>query len=62
MSQNRKNKDDKVKKNNKDIKANLLTKFNHEEGKVNSIGHDYFDDFKFNGALSNWLNFAVLFY
>ena len=53
MSQNRKTKDDKVKKNNKDIKANLLTKFNHEEGKVNSIGHDYFDDFKFNGALSN---------
>ena len=53
LSQNRKTKDDKVKKNNKDIKANLLTKFNHEEGKVNSIGHDYFDDFKFNGALSN---------
>ena len=53
LSQNRKTKGDKVKKNNKDIKANLLTKFNHEEGKVNSIGHDYFDDFKFNGALSN---------
>ena len=53
LSQNRKTKDDKFKKNNKDIKANLLTKFNHEEGKVNSIGHDYFDDFKFNGALSN---------
>ena len=53
LSQNRKTKVDKVKKNNKDIKANLLTKFNHEEGKVNSIGHDYFDDFKFNGALSN---------
>ena len=53
LSQNRKTKDDKVKKNNKDIKANLLTKFNHEEDKVNSIGHDYFDDFKFNGALSN---------
>jgi hypothetical protein len=53
LNQNRKTKDDKVKKNNKDIKANLLTKFNHEEGKVNSIGHDYFDDFKFNGALSN---------
>ena len=53
LSQSRKTKGDKVKKNNKDIKANLLTKFNHEEGKVNSIGHDYFDDFKFNGALSN---------
>ena len=53
LSQNRKTKGDKVKKNNKDIKTNLLTKFNHEEGKVNSIGHDYFDDFKFNGALSN---------
>ena len=53
LSQNRKTKGDKVKKKNKDIKANLLTKFNHEEGKVNSIGHDYFDDFKFNGALSN---------
>ena len=43
----------KVKHKDKDIKTNLLTKFNHEEGKVNSIGHDYFDDFKFNGALSN---------
>ena len=43
----------KVKHKDKDIKTNLLTKFNHEEGKVNSTGHDYFDDFKFNGALSN---------
>jgi len=53
LIQNGKTKDNKVKHKDKDIKTNLLTKFNHEEGKVNSIGHDYFDDFKFNGALSN---------
>ena len=53
LIQNGKTKDNKLKHKDKDIKTNLLSKFNYEEGKVNSIGHDYFDDFKFNGALSN---------
>ena len=52
LSQIRKTKNNKVKLKNKDIKKNLLTKFNHEEEKTNSIGHDFLDDFKFTGALS----------
>ena len=45
-------KDNAVKNKNKDIKSNLLSKFNYEEEKVNSNLHDYFDDFKCSGALS----------
>ena len=41
-----------VKQKNKDIKKNLLTKFNNEESKEISIENNYFDDLKFNGALS----------
>ena len=37
---------------NKDIKKNLLTKFNHEDFNENSISHDYLEHFKYNGALS----------
>ena len=41
-----------VKQKNKDIKKNLLTKFNNEESKEISIENNYFDDLKFNSALS----------
>ena len=52
LRKTRKNKDNEIKNKNRDIKSNLLTKFNHEEDKVNPNVHDYFDDFKCNGALS----------
>ena len=52
LRKTRKNKDNENKNKNRDIKSNLLTKFNHEEDKVNPNVHDYFDDFKCNGALS----------
>ena len=48
----RKDKNSEIKNKNKDIKSNLLSKFNYEEEKVNSNLHDYFDDFKCSGALS----------
>ena len=48
----RKDKNSEIKNKNKDIKSNLLSKFNYEEEKVNSNLHDYFEDFKFSGALS----------
>ena len=52
LRKTRKNRDNEIKNKNRDIKSNLLTKFNHEEDKVNPNVHDYFDDFKCNGALS----------
>ena len=51
MNQN-KNKEFKIKHKNKDIKTNLLTKFNNEESKENSTCHDYLDNFIYNGPLS----------
>ena len=42
----------KVKHKNKDIKKNLITKFNNEENKESSHEHNYFDDFIYSGPLS----------
>ena len=52
LSHKLKTKTNKIKNKNKDIKKNLLFKFNHEECRENSVGHDYLDNFKNNGALS----------
>ena len=52
LRKRRKDKNSEIKNKNKDIKSNLLSKFNYEEEKVNSNLHDYFDDFKCSGALS----------
>ena len=37
---------------NKDIKENLMNKFEEEKREENLIIHEYFDDIKYNGALS----------
>ena len=52
LRKRRKDKNSEIKNKNKDIKSNLLSKFNYEEEKVNSNLHDYFEDFKCSGALS----------
>ena len=42
----------KVKHKNKDIKKNLMSKFNNEGNKESSHEHNYFDDFIYSGPLS----------
>jgi hypothetical protein len=50
--ENEKLKKIKVKHKNKDIKKNLISKFNNEGNKESSHEHNYFDDFIYSGPLS----------